>query len=363
VRHPEKRQLTDFEEFNGWLEPDRMVEVRARVRGHIMKVNFTDGEIVKKGQTLFVLDPREFDATIGRAEDKVAVYQAKYVAAQKEADRTRRLYNMKSAPLQDVEKADADAKALKSEVSAAKNEVKRAKVEKDYSIIKAEITGRISRAQLTEGNLVNAGGSDPLLTTIVSIDPIRVYFNVDERSLLRYSKNLGVQGKNLTDVLTNMKSTKHPFTFARDGETEFTHRGTLTFGDNRIDPTTGTLQIYGTIENKDGQLVPGARVRVRLPIGKPYPALLVPETAILTDQNERYVLIADAKNVIRRRNVTLGRLTDDRMRAIKPADKLPQGEEPEKWWVAVDNLQRARLNYPIDPQKPRQSSPVEKLTP
>jgi multidrug efflux pump subunit AcrA (membrane-fusion protein) len=149
-----------------------------------------------------------------------------------------------------------------------------------------------------------------------------------------------------------MKDDKATFTFARDGEKEFKHTGTLAFADNRIDPTTGTMQIYGTLSNKDGNFVPGARVRVRLTIGKPYEALLVPETAILSDQDKRYVLIADDKNVVRRRNVTLGALTEDGMRAIQPEDKLPEGEKPENWWVLVDNLQRARLNYPIDPQKP-----------
>jgi RND family efflux transporter MFP subunit len=360
VQHPEARTLTDYEEFNGWLAADQKVEVRSRVRGHIKKVHFTDGEIVKKGDLLFELDPRPFEADIGRDEDKLHVFEAQKVAADKEEARLRSLNKTGAASTQQVEKAEADAKALGASISAAKNEILRAKLDLEYSRITADIGGRVSKAELTEGNLVNAPGSDPKLTTIVSIDPIRVYFNVDERSLNRYAKYLGRSGRKLTDVLAALKDVKSNFTFALDGETEFTHEGTLRFADNRIDPTTGTAQVYGIVDNKDGDYMDGRRVRVRLPIGKDYPALLVPETAILADQDKRYVLIVDDKNNALRRDVTLGRLADDGQRAILPADKLPEGEKMENWWVIVDNLQRVRINYPVQPQKPADSGAERK---
>ncbi|HMP00893.1 MAG TPA: efflux RND transporter periplasmic adaptor subunit, partial [Gemmatales bacterium] len=241
-------------------------------------------------------------------------------------------------------------KSLVAQVSAAENDLTRAKLDKEYSEIKAEVSGRISRAQLTVGNLVNAGGSDPLLTTIVAIDTLRLYFNVDERSLQAYARNLGLQGRNLTDLLAQLRDQKTIVKFAQDGEKLFAHEGDLAFGDNRIDPSTGTLQVYATVANKDRQFLPGARVRVRLVIGKAYDALLVPESAILADQDKRYVLVIDAEKVVRRRNVTLGALTDDSMRAVTPADKLDPQENPSQWLVIVDNLQRARLNYPVNPQ-------------
>jgi len=356
VQHPAHRTLTDYEEFNGWMAPDQKVEVRARVRGHIKKIHFTDGQIVKKGALLFELDPRPFEADVGRDKDKLRVFEAQKIAADKEEARLKALEKKGGASTQQVEKAEADAKALDASISGAKNEIARAQLDLEYSRITADIDGRISKVELTEGNLVNAGGSDPLLTTIVSIDPIRLYFNVDERSLQRYAKNLGDTGRKLSDVLSALKDVKSEFTFALDGETEFTHKGTLSFGDNRIDPTTGTIQVYGLVDNKDGAFVPGARVRVRLPIGKSYQALLVPETAILADQDKRYVLIVDDKNTVRRRDVTLGRLTGEGLRAILPADKLAGDEKVENWWVIVDNLQRARINYPVDPQKPAKSN-------
>jgi len=198
------------------------------------------------------------------------------------------------------------------------------------------------------GNLVNAGGSDPLLTTIVSVDPVKINFNVDERSLLRYAKSIGEKGGSLSELLANMKNRKAPFQFELDGENRFNHTAELRFGDNRVDTSTGTIFVYGTVPNPQGMFVPGSRVRVRLTIGKPFPAMLVPDAAILSDQDKRYVLLVDEKKTVRRRNVVLGAVTDDGMRAIQPADKLADGEDAGQWNVIVDNLQRARLNYPAE---------------
>jgi RND family efflux transporter MFP subunit len=233
--------------------------------------------------------------------------------------------------------------------------VQRVKLDLEYSRITADIDGRVGRAEMTEGNLVNAGGSDPLLTTIVSVNPIRIYFNIDERSMQRYAKGIGARGGSLGDLLANLKDQKATFSFALDGETGFTHEGTLRFGDNRVDPSTGTLQAYGIAPNDKGAFIPGSRVRVRLTIGKPYKASLVPDTAILSDQDKRFVLIVDDKKIARRRNVTLGAITDDGMRAIVPADKLTEGDDISKWEVIVDNLQRARLNYPVEVSAPGRS--------
>lgn len=351
VRQPAKRELTNYGEYNGWLQSEQTLEVRARVRGHIKKVHFTDGQMVKKGDLLFELDPRPFEAEIGRKKDQVRIYEAQKVAADKDYVRLSELQKKGGASVQQVEKAEADAKAIDAQISAGQNEIKRAELELEYSKITADIAGRISKAELTEGNLVNAGGSDPLLTTIKSIDPIDIYFNIDERLLQQYVKDRQAAGEKVMDALAALRDKKVEFTFAQDGEKEFSHKGTLSFGDNRIDPATGTILVYGTAANPDGRYVPGAHVRIRLPFGKPHDALLVPETAILADQDKRYVLIADAKNEAKRRNVTLGTLTDDGMRAITPADTLPDGEKPADWRVIVDNLQRARLNYPVDPQQ------------
>jgi RND family efflux transporter MFP subunit len=361
--HPRPQELTNAVEFNGWMQPDKIQEVRSRVRGHIKKVNFIDGQIVKKGDLLFVIDPRPFQASLDAAKAQVKAAEAELELATSETARVRPLVRTGAATAQELDVWVAKQHVAAAAKDKAQTGVEQANLDIEYANITADIGGRISRAELTEGNLVNAGGSDPLLTTIVSTDPIRIYFNVDERSLQRYARSVNATGKNVTEVLAALKAAQVDFTFALEGENGFKHTGRLAFSDNRIDPDTGTIQLYGTVPNPDGFFVAGARVRVRLPTGKPFPALLVPETAILSDQDKRYVLIADDKNVVRRRNVTLGILTDDGMRAVQPADKLADGEKPEDWRVLVDNLQRARLNYPIDPQEPGAAVPAEKAKP
>ena len=351
VRRPVARDLTSALEFNGWMEADKIQQVRSRVRGHIKRVNFTDGQMVKKGDLLFEIDPRPFQAAIDAAKANVKVAEAGVELAQKEYARYAMLARVGAATKEDVETWIAKEQVAAADKLKAEAAVGRADLDLEFSRITADIGGRIGKAELTEGNLVNAGGSEPLLTTIVSTDPMRIYFNVDERSLQRYARSVNAAGKNVTELLAALKSAEIAFAFALEGESGFEHSGKLAFSDNRVDPGTGTIQLYGTLPNKDGFFVAGARVRVRLPTGKPSPALLVPETAILADQDQQYVLIADKDNVVRRRNVTLGVLTDDGMRAVRPADKLPEGEKPEDWWVIVDNLQRVRLNYPIDPQR------------
>jgi multidrug efflux system membrane fusion protein len=351
VMRPVARDLTNALEFNGWMEPDKNQQVRSRVRGHIKKVAFTDGQMVKKGDPLFEIDPRPFQAALDAARAQVTAAQADLELAQKQYARYSDLARKGAAGKEDVDIWSAKQGVAAADKLKAEAAVERANLDLEFSRITADISGRIGKAELTEGNLVNAGGSEPLLTTIVSTDPIRIYFNVDERSLQRYARSVNATGKNVTEVLAALKDKEMPFTFALEGEDTFKHTARLAFSDNRIDPGTGTLQLYGTIPNKDGFFVSGARVRVRLPTGKPSPALLVPEAAILTDQDKRYVLIADKDNVVKRRNVSLGMPTDDGMRAIQPADKLEEGETPEAWSVIVDNLQRVRLNSPIDPQK------------
>jgi RND family efflux transporter MFP subunit len=363
VMHPEVRDVTNSVEFNGWMQPDKIQEVRSRVRGHIKKVSFTDGQIVKKGELLFEIDPRPFEAMLDAAKAQVKAADAAENLAKREYARTAGLARTGAASREEVEVWAAKQQVAVADRLKAQAAVQQANLDLEYSRITADITGRIGKAQLTEGNLVNAGGSDPLLTTIVETDPIRVYFNVDERSLQRYARSRSAAGKNVTELLAALKDQQVDFTFALEGERDFKHTGKLAFSDNRIDPGTGTIQLYGTVPNKNGFFQPGARVRVRLPTGKPSPALLVPETAILSDQDKRYVLIADDKNVVRRRNVTPGMLTDDGMRVVQPEDKLAEGEKPEDWWVIVDNLQRARLNYPVDPEKPGASTPAPKASP
>jgi RND family efflux transporter MFP subunit len=186
VQHPESRELTDFDEFNGWTDASATVEVRARVRGHIDKVLFKDGDFVKQGDPLFELDPRPFQAEVDRTTEQLKIAEAQQHVAIIEEGRQRSLLEKKVAVQSEIDKAEAVRKTWDAQVASGKEEVARRELELSYSKVEAPIGGKIGRAIMTEGNLVNAGGSDPLLTTIVAIDPIQVYFPVDERTLLRY---------------------------------------------------------------------------------------------------------------------------------------------------------------------------------
>jgi RND family efflux transporter MFP subunit len=343
VAHPEQRTLVDEDNYNGWLEAAENVDVRARVRGHIAKIAFTDGQIVKKGDLLFQLDPRPFEADVGRSRDELRVIQAQKVAADRDYDRMKELVITGAVSKTEADKSEARALSLSAQVEAAKQEIARKELDLEYARISAPIGGRISRAQLTVGNLVNAGGTDPVLTTIVSIDPIYLYFNIDERSLHRYQKTYAERIRQGGTV----KQAKFPFSFGLDSDQGFPNQGVLDFADNRVDQSTGTIQVRGVVANPQGRFVPGSRVRVRIPFGDPYQAVLVPDTAILTDQDKKYLLVVNEQNMVLRRDVKPGRLLDDGMRVVSATDK-GQEFKPNDWIIIV-GLQRARVNYPIEP--------------
>ena len=343
VAHPEERKLVDEDEYTGWLEAAQTVEVRARVRGHIAKIYFTDGQIVENGDLLLELDPRPFQAEFQHASEQLKVFEAQKVAAEKEEARLKFLLTKGAVSQREAEQAEARAKSLEAEVGATKQEIARRELDLEYARIRAPIGGRISRALLTVGNLVQAGGVDPLLTTIVSIDPIYLYFNIDERSLQRYQQRPRHRGEGPTPL----KDARLPFRFGLDTDEGYPNEGVLDFAENRVDRETGTIQVRGVVANPKGRLVSGSRVRVRIPVSDPYDAILVPDTAVLTDQDKKYLLVVDGQGVVQRRDVKLGKLLDDGMRLILPGDG--QSHELKKDdWVIVLGLQRARINYPVE---------------
>ena len=345
VQQANARELIDHDDFNGWLDSSATVEVRARVRGHIQKVHFTDGQMVEKGQLLFELDPRPFQQEIDRSVEQVQIFESQLKYALVEEKRMHQMQKDNVASGIEVEAAEAKARSLEAQVEAQKKEVERDRLELEYSRIDAPIAGRVGRAMMTEGNLVNAGGSDPVLTTIVSMDPIYVYFNVDERTLQRYQR----MKKNDAGP-AGLKDTKVEITFGLDADEGYPHKATLDFADNRVDPTTGTVQVRG-IAKGERAFTPGSRVRVRVPVSEARQAVLVPDVAILSDQDKKYLLVLDEKNVVHRRDVQLGKLLDDGTRVVLPAAGAEQALAPSERFI-VDGLQSARLNYPVEPVTP-----------
>src|SRR5687767_7430797 len=217
VGRPEVRQIVDFDQYNGWLQSAETVDIRSRVRGHLDKIHFTDGDLVEKGQLLFELDPRPIQAEIDRSSDQVKIYQAQWGGAAKEEGRVKGLVGKGGASRSQGDTAEANTKSFEAQIEATKQEVKRKSLGLEYSRITAPVSGRIGRAMLSAGNLVNAGGSDPVLATIVSIDPIHVYFNVDERSLQRYGRSRGES----TTRPASVREAKLPFNFGLETDDGF----------------------------------------------------------------------------------------------------------------------------------------------
>ncbi len=345
VAHPVVRTLTDEDEFSGWLRASATVEVRARVRGHIQTIGFQDGDIVKKEQVLFELDPRPFQMDIDRTIAEKNALIAQRNAENENVKRYTELAASGGASKQELEKSQADAASYEASINAKDQEIEQHKLDLEFSRITAAIAGRASRAMLTVGNLVNAGGSDTLLTTIAAVDPIYAYFNIDERSLQRYQR---MGGDKQEAGPQTVRERKLPFRFALESDADFPRAGMLDFAENKIESTTGTIEVRGTVENKNGVFYPGSRVRVRVRISDPYEALLVPDTAVLSDQDKKYLLVLGQGNHVLRRNVILGRLLDDGMRIIIPGKEEDARLRPEDWVITI-GLQRARINEEVEP--------------
>ena len=339
----------DYEEYNGWLVAKNPVEIRARVRGFVKTIQFKDppegkaaeGELVKAGDLLFELDPDPFRDAIVSAEQKVNVYAAQKVAAQKELVRLTELEKKGGASKAQVEKAEADVESLDAQIKASQAEVsQRQRDLNEYSKIKAPIDGRISRSLVSLGELVKGG--ETLLTTINSVDPIKVEFSADEQAVQRYRKSAVNKAKG--GQLPQVRGMKIPFKFALDTDEDFVHSGLIDFADNQADSKTGTVLIRGETSNKNQLLLPGDHVRVRVPVSDSYQALLVPDTAVNADQDKRYLLVLDDKNVVHRRDARLGKLTDDGLRVVetnlKPTDR-----------VVIEGTQRARIGFAVEPQE------------
>jgi len=342
VSQPVEEPVQETLEFTGRISAVDSVEVRARVTGYITKVDFVDGALVNKGDLLFEIDPREYQAAVLRGEGEVARLRAQLARTESEVARNNALRPSGAASARELERAVADKGAAEGELKSKLAQLELAKLDVEFSRVTAPVSGRASRAQVTEGNLVVVGATGgPLLTTIVSLDPLYVNFDADERALIRVQKaRIAQVGKSTPE---NARAANIPVFVALADETDFSRRGTVDFVDNQIDPSTGTIHIRAVLPNVDRLLSPGVFVRVRLPVGEAKPGLLVSDRAIGTDQDRKYVLVVNDKNVVEYRPVKLGPLHDG-LRAI--AEGVTPGE-----WVIVNGIQRVRPGVTVTPQK------------
>jgi RND family efflux transporter MFP subunit len=342
VSQPIVKEIADYYVFTGRIEATETVEVRARVRGELIGVHFTDGAIVEKGDLLFEIDPRTYKAALDVAVAKKASAEANLKMAVAEYERSYELYKDNAVSAREVEAWISKRGTAAAEVAASQAEIDRAKLDLEFTKIKAPITGKISRALVTKGNLVNAGGGDTLLTTIVSVDPINVYFDVDERSQQLYqqmrAKEVGASKDSKPPVIPVYLG------LVTDGD-KFPREGVVDFADNKINPATGTIRVRGVFPNKLGHLTPGQFARVKIPVGKKYQALLVTDQAIGIDQGQKYVLVVNDQKKVEYRPVTPGRV-EDGLRIFPPGAGIKAGE-----WIIVNGVQRVRPDIEVAPEQ------------
>lgn len=337
VAQPVERTVTDWEEFTGRFDAVEEVDVRARVGGYVTNVEFRDGDMVHAGDLLYVIDPRPFEAVAEQANGQLSDARAKVELAKRELDRSLTLSQSQTVSESTVDQRRQALQAAHAAEMQAEGALKAAQLNVEFTHVLAPITGRVSRHLVSVGNLVQGSdtGASTLLTTIVSLDPIDIYFDMDEATYLRNNK-LYFEGKR-----PSSRETANPVQVALTGETKPSHEGKMDFVDNRLDVSTGTLRGRAVIPNHDLSILPGQFGRVRLIGSAPYSALLIPDTAIATDQSRKIVFVVKDDNTVEARSVKLGPL-DDGLRVIREGLRA-------KDRVVIDGIQRARIGAKVSP--------------
>jgi RND family efflux transporter MFP subunit len=340
VAKPVADQVTDYFEFPGCTEAVSEVEIRSRVTGYITKVDFEDGQEVKACQELFEIDPRPYQAALDRARGDLTRLEAAQEKAEADLSRSGRLRPSGAVSEDEYEQHVAKLKEAKADIESAKAAVTQAALDLEFTKILSPIDGRVSKARIREGNLVQSGGNNSaVLTTVVTTDPIYVSFNVDELALLRYQDLARQAGQDLRP--SRLKDLKLPVEIGLANETGFPHSGVIDFTDNKIDRTTGTLRVRGVFENSGEYLTPGLFVRVRVPFGTPHQALMVSERAIGRDQRQKFLLVVNKDNVVEYRQVTVGPLRNG-LRVVESGITADDR-------IVVKGLQRARPGTTVRP--------------
>jgi len=343
VAQPVKRTVTDWDEFTGRFEAVAEVQVRARVGGFVTSVEFRDGAIVHAGDLLYVIDARPFEAVALQAEGQLADARGKAELAKRELDRALTLNVTQAVSDSVVDQRRQALQAARAAETQADGLLKAAKLNIEFSHVLAPITGRVSRHLISAGNLVQGSeGGATLLTSIVSLDPIYVYFDMDEATYQRNNR-LWHEGRR-----PSSRDTPNPVQVTLVGETKPSHDGTMNFLDNRLDVSTGTLRGRAVVPNKDLSILPGQFGRVRLIGSAPYEALLLPDAAIATDQSRKIVFVVKADDTVEARPVMLGPL-DEGLRVVREGLKAEDR-------VIVEGLQRARVGAKVSPQAPKDAT-------
>lgn len=334
VATPLVRQVTDYDEFTGRFEPTATVEVRPRVSGYLTEINFTDGAMVEAGQVLFVIDKRPYQTALAQAEAQLAGAKAQLAFAEADAERSRKLVTSSNISVATHEQRVEQRQAADAALKVAEAAVARARLDLEFTEVRSPVKGRASDRRIDIGNLVVGDGASTVLTTVLAEDPLYFVFDISEGDLLARQRQVGGAARATQGL---------PVSARRDGEEGWPRQGVLDFLDNRLQTGSGTIRARATFQNADGALTPGQFGRVRAPRGEAYEALLVPESAVLSDQIEKVARVVDDQNVVRQRRVRLGPVQPGGLIVIR--DGLEKTDR-----VVIKGLMQARVGATVRPQ-------------
>jgi len=331
-----EREITAWDEFSGRLEAVERVEIRSRVAGAVQAVHFREGAIVAKGDLLVTIDPAPYAAEVERADAQVAAAQARVTHGTSELARARRLWEESAIAQREVDERANALREAEAHLRAARAQLQSARLNLDYTQVRAPVGGRIGKLEVTVGNLVAAGPGAPVLTTLVSVSPIYASFDADEQTIVRALRDLpsGASARQLVERI--------PVRMGTSASADAELQGRLQLIDNQVDAKSGTIRLRAAFDNRDGSLMPGQFARIRMGQPRASRVVLVSERAVGTDQDKKYVLVVGEGNKAEYREITLGAPVDG-LRVVRSG--LKEGER-----IVVNGLQRVRPGAVVQPQ-------------
>ena len=346
-----EKEVKEYDEFSGRLVAVERVEIRPRVSGYIHSIHFADGKEVKKGDLLFVIDPRPYQADLQKAEAELSASKSRAELSRSQMNRTAKLLEDKFISKEAYDERVSSMGEASANSRAAQAAVNAARLSLEFTQVRAPISGRISQAEVTTGTLISGGqaGEASLLTTIVSLDPIYAYFESDEQMYLKYSA-MARSGERASS-----RDVANPIFMGLANEQGFPHEGRMDFIDNKLNPATGTIRARAVFDNKERMFTPGLFARLKVIGSGSYKAVLINDRAVGTDQNQKFVLVLGKENKVDYRPIKLGPMVDG-MRVVK--DGLKSGEK-----IVVIGLQRVRPGMPVTPETVSMENPVPLPTP
>jgi multidrug efflux system membrane fusion protein len=331
-----EKRVKDWDEFTGRLQAVETVEIRPRVSGYIDKVAFTEGSLVKRGALLFVIDPRPYQAEYDHAAADVKRFKTALELGSIELARVQRLKDSGAVSQEELDERKSTVAQAEANVAGAEAARESALLNLNFTRVTSPVDGRVSRAEVTRGNLVTGGSNGgTLLSSVVSMNPIYLYFDADEQSYLRYTQ--------MARAGESTQAAGSPVHVGLANEEGFPHSGAVDFIDNQLNPQTGTIRARAVLQNNNGQFTPGLFARVQLLASGEYPAILIEDRAVNTDQSQKYVLLLGADNKIEYRKVKLGRVIDG-LRVVR--EGLKAGDV-----IVVNGAQRVHPGVTVTPQR------------